>query len=275
MAVRPLRVLRPRSGWQSLDLAELWRFRELLYQLGVRDIKLRYRQTALGVGWVLLQPLLTAGIFAFVFGRVARLSTNGVPAFWFAFAGLTAWSVFQGILSRASSSLIQYAPIISKVYFPRLVLPLATVVSCLLDFVVALLLLFVGLLFLGINPGVRVFALPIWLILLLLLASGIGMYAAALTARYRDLQYALPFVIQFLTYASPVGYATDAVPLELRSVYFLNPLAGLLDAFRWSLLGTSLPPLWVLGYSAGLSIAVFLWGMYGFRRVERTLADVL
>ena len=275
MAEHPLLILRPRSGWQSLDLAELWRFRDLLLQLGVRDIKLRYRQTALGVGWVLIQPLITAGVFAFIFGRVAHLSTGGIPAFWFAFAGLTAWGLFQGILSRAGASLVQSAPIIAKIYFPRLVLPLASVISCLLDFAVGLVVLLIGLLSIGRIPDARLLLLPVWLLLLLLLSAGVGMYAAAITTRYRDLQYALPFVIQLLAYASPIGYSTQSVPANLLRWYGLNPLVGLLEAFRWSLLGTVNASWGTTAYASIVSVAVFVFGMYGFRRVERSLADVL
>jgi len=275
MAVRPTYLLRPRSGWQSLDLMELWRFRDLLIQLGVRDVKLRYRQTAMGVAWVLIQPIVTAMVFAFLFGRVARLSTNNIPPFWFAFTGLIAWGFFQGIVSRASASLVQSSPIISKVYFPRLVLPLATIISCLLDFAVGLVIMLIGLVGIGLIPDVRVLLLPVWLLLFLLLAAGVGMYSAAITARYRDLQYALPFVIQFFAYASPVGYATNSVPPDLRGWYALNPLVGLLEAFRWSILGTANFSWAATGYASVISVCVFVFGMYGFRRVERSLADVL
>lgn len=271
----PYLILKPRKGWQALNFGEVWQFRDLLLTLAMRDIKLRYRQTALGVVWVVLQPLIAAAIFAFVFGRVAKMQAPGVPYFLFAYAGLLGWNAFYTTLTRAGTSLIQNTNLVSKVYFPRLVLPLSAVFAAVVDFGVAFALLLVMMIAQGILPALSLFMLPLLLLLLLLLGLGIGLYAAAVMARYRDVQYVLPVITQFLLYASPVGYAVSAVPEHLRSLYLLNPLAGLLDALRWSLLGRTMPYWPAVLYATGISLFVFLFGLFAFRRLERNLADVL
>ena len=272
---KPYLTLQPTSGWQAINLRELWRFRDLLLTLAQRDVTLRYRQTALGALWVLLQPLLAAGIFSFVFGQVAKLPSDGLPYFVFSFAGLLAWNAFASTLTRTSGCLMQNANLVSKVYFPRLVLPLSTVFSTLIDFAVALGLMVVLMVAYHVAPGIGLLLLPLWLTLILLLSVGVGLYASALVVTYRDVQYVLPVLTQFLLYASPIAYAVSAVPTPLRAVYFLNPLSGLLEAFRWSLLGTGrLDPAQV-GYSAGVSILVFLGGALSFQKRERKFADVI
>lgn len=271
----PWLIIRPRSGWAALDLRELWRYRDLLLTLAVRDVMLRYRQTFLGAAWVVLQPLLAAAIFAFVFGLVARLPSEGVNYFVFAYAGMTAWTVFQNTFSKASTCLIQNANLITKVYFPRLVLPLATILGSAVDFVVALGLLIVLLPFFGIALRPTLLVLPLLFLLFFLLAVGLGSVAAALSARYRDVQYILPVLLQLAMYASPVAYAVEVVPERWQTVYALNPLAGLLEAIRWSLLGTIAPAPASLLYGTAFALVAFAGGALVFRQVERSWADVL
>ncbi len=272
---RPYLTIKPSAGWQAINLREIWQFRDLLTTLAQRDVKLRYRQTALGVLWVVLQPLLAAGIFSFVFGKVAKLPSDGLPYFIFSFAGLLAWNAFSSTLTKASGCLLQNANLVSKVYFPRLVLPLSTVFSSLIDFAVALVLMAVLMALYHIVPGVGLLLLPVWLALILMLAVGAGLYTSALTVTYRDVQYVLPVLVQFLLYASPIAYAVSAVPSHLRMVYFLNPLSGLFEAFRWSLLGTGHLAPGEVAYSAIVTVLVFLGGAFSFKKMERKFADVI
>jgi lipopolysaccharide transport system permease protein len=272
---RPLVVIRPTHGWRSLDLREIWRFRDLLLMFAIRDLKLRYRQTALGVAWVVIQPLLGAGIFALVFGRVAKLPDAGMPYFLLAYAGLLGWNLFQGTLSRAGSSLVAHAHLVSKVFFPRVIVPLAAVCSAGIDTLIALLLLLILIPAYGVTLTPAFALVPLWLLLLQILALGLGLYAAALSVSYRDVTHIMPVVVQFLLYASPVGYRASHVPDTFRTLYLLNPLAGLLEALRWSLLGGA-PPRWAnVGYAALVSCAVLVAGAFAFRRMERKLAEVI
>ena len=272
---RPYLTIKPTSGWQAINLRELWQFRDLLLTLAQRDVKLRYRQTALGALWVLLQPLMAAGIFSFVFGKVAKLPSDGLPYFVFAYAGLLGWNAFSSTLTKASGCLLQNANLVSKVYFPRLVLPLSVVFSTLIDFAVALGLMVVLMVVYHVAPTLALLLLPVWLALIVLLAVGVGLYASALTVTYRDVQYVLPVVTQFLLYASPVAYAVSAVPAHLRLVYFVNPLSGLLEAFRWSLLGTGHLDARIVAYSVAVTLLVFAGGALAFKKMERKFADVI
>lgn len=274
---KPLLRIRPSSGWAALNVAEAWAFRDLLFSLAGRDVKLRYKQTALGIIWVVLQPLMAAGIFAFVFGKVAKLSSDGVPYFLFSYCGLLAWNAFSSTVSKSSTCLVGNAQLISKVYFPRVILPFSTVPSTLIDFAVALALLAVVMPASGVAPGLGIALLPVWLFLILLLAVGLGLITSALTVSYRDVQYILPVMLQFGLYASPIAYAVSQVPVRLRPFYFLNPLSGLLEAFRWSLLGPRGGSLNAMNltYAAGVSVAVFVVGMFAFKRMERRFADVI
>lgn len=268
-------VIEPSSGWAALNLREVWQFRDLLLTLGMRDVKLRYRQTALGAIWVFLQPLIAAGIFTFVFGRVGKFPSDGLPYFLFSYAGLLGWNAFSNTLTKASNCLVGNAQLVSKIYFPRLVLPLSTLFSTLIDFGVALAMMFALMVFYHVAPTVGLLLLPVWLLLILMLAVGFGLVAAALTVSYRDVQFVLPVLTQFALYACPVAYAVSAVPHNLRTVYFLNPLSGLLDAFRWSLLGTGRLDARALAYSACFVVVAFVWGAFAFRKMERKFADVI
>jgi lipopolysaccharide transport system permease protein len=272
---KPYRTIRPRSGWQALNLRDLWKARELLLTLATRDVKLRYRQTVLGVLWVVIQPILAATIFSLVFGRIANLPSHGIPYFIFAYTGLLAWNAYQTTLTRVSGCIVQNNHVIVKVSFPRLVLPISTVLSVIIDFAVALLVLLVLILINGIRPGAGVLLLPVWLFLILLLALGVGLAAATLMVIYRDVQYVIPVIIQLWLYASPVAYGAAAVPAQFRAFYFLNPLSALLEAFRWSLLGRGEMRWEYIAYSAAFSFIVFICGALIFKRLEPGFADVI
>lgn len=267
--------IRPSRGWSAINVREIWQFRDLLLTLAGRDVKLRYKQTALGVVWVIFQPLAAAGIFALVFGRVAGLSSEGVSYFIFAYAGNLCWNAFSSTLTRASSCMVQNSGLVSKIYFPRMILPLSTLLSTLLDFVIALALLIVLLPIFGVPYQWNMLLLPVWLGLALMLSLGIGLFSAALMVSYRDIQHILPVFTNFLMFGSPVAYSVTEVPKDLMFLYMLNPLSGLLEAFRWSILGTgSLQPQYV-GYAAAVSVFVFVLGAFSFRRMEKRFADVI
>jgi len=272
----PMVRIRPPRAWEALDVSALWRFRDLLLALAVRDIKLRYRQTLLGVLWVVLQPLFGAGIFAFIFGRVARLDSGGVPYVLFAYTGLLAWNLFNGIVLKAAGSLVANAPLVAKVFFPRLLLPISGVLSTLLDFAVALAVGTLLFYFSGQTPGWSLLAAPFWLAMLLLLATGLGLICAALAVSYRDVIHILPVALQFLLYGSPVGYTISVIPPGLpRTLYELNPLAPLIEGFRTALLGHGFSGFHSGIYTCAISVAVFLAGLIVFRRRERQFADVI
>lgn len=286
MEQKPHLVIRPSSGWQSLDLGRLWHYGDLLVTLAQRDVKLRYRQTALGVIWVILQPLVAAGIFSFVFGAIAGLPSEGVPYIVYSYAGLLCWNAFSGTLSKTSGVLVQNAHLVSKVYFPRLILPLSTLLSTLVDFGVALGMMAVLMVFYGVAPGWGLLLLPLWLLLTLMLAVGVGFYTSALMVSYRDVQYVIPVLTQLLFYASPVVYSigsalarlADNAPAVTRwgTLFFtVNPLSGLLEGFRWSLLGQGQMPWGAVAYSAIFSLMVFVGGAFAFKKMERKFADVI
>lgn len=269
--------IRPESGWAPLNLRELWDFRDLLVILGVRDIKLRYRQTALGVIWVVLQPVLAAAIFALIFGKVAGLYTDGMPPFLFAFAGLIGWTAFSGTLNKAGTCLVGNAHLVSKVYFPRVTLPLSNALSTLVDFGVGLIVMSVLLIAYRVVPGWQIILLPVWLAVLLVLAMGIALFVSALSVSYRDVQYVVPVVLQLLLYASPIAYSVrdPRIAGKIELLYDWNPLAALMGAIRSSLLGTPMPEAWQLAYATGIAVLLFITGAFAFRRMERRFADVI
>ena len=268
-------VIEPPRAWEGLGLRACAESRELLWAFALRDIRLRYRQTVLGVGWVLLQPLLGAGLFAFLFGKVARLDSGGKPYFLFSYAGLLGWMVFANTVTKAGTVLIQNASVITKVYFPRILLPLSAVLSSLLDFAVALAMMFVLLAVAGIGFSARMLLLPAWILILLALALGCGLIGGALGAKYRDVPYITPVLIQFLTYASPVAYGIAAVPEHLRRWLWLNPLSAPLEACRWSLLGVGALNAEALTYSAAAAVLSLIAGAWVFNRLENSFADVI
>jgi lipopolysaccharide transport system permease protein len=272
---KPHFTIRPSRGWAHLNLPDLWNFRDLMWALAGRDVKLRYKQTALGIIWVVLQPLLGAGIFAFVFGVVAKMPSDGQPYFLLSYAGLLGWNLFNNVLTRASSSLVSNAPMVAKVFFPRMVLPLSTVPSALLDFAVAAAMMAIVMAGFRVAPGARLFLMPLFGLLLIGIAVGLSFLTSALMVSYRDVQHILPVFVQTLLYASPVAYSVSRVPEKLRTVYLLNPLASVLDAFRWSLLGGTTPNWGWLGYSATVTASLLFIGAVSFKRMERKFADVI
>jgi lipopolysaccharide transport system permease protein len=259
-----------------IDLPEILRHWDLLVTLADRDVRVRYKQTALGVVWVILQPLLASVIFAFIFGVLAHLGTSGkAPYLLFAFIGLTAWNTFAQTLTRVSHSLVSNAPMVSKVYFPRLILPLSSVASTLIDFLISLATIFVMLAFYRIWPGPGVLLLPVWLAILLSMAMGLGLFASALMVKYRDVGHLLPTFLQLGLFASPVAWSTQVVPAKYQWVFLVNPITGLLGAFRWSLLGEGSLSLPALAYSTATAALLFWFGARVFKQQERNFADVI
>lgn len=271
-----VRHIRSDARATALDLKELWRYRDLWLTLALRDIKLRYRQTALGVAWVVLLPLLASGVFTVVFGMVAKLPSDGSPYFLFVFAGFLGWTSFQNTLQRCSVSLVGNSVLISRVYFPRIILPSATVLASLLDFAVSLVVFLGVMLVRGEIPSPNaMLVVPLMIILLQCLALGLGLFMAALTVHFRDVQYVLPFLIQLLLYASPVAYGVAAVPSHLRRFYLLNPVAPLLDALRAVLLGRGEVHWLAIGGSAMATVVLLIAGTMFFLYQDRRYADVI
>ena len=268
-------VIKPRNGLAALDLKLLWQFRELLYAFADRDIRLRYRQTVLGVFWVVLQPLLTALIFAIVFGFIAKMPDQGIPYFLITYSGLLGWALFNSNLTRVSPSLVANGALISKIFFPRLLIPLGVIPSVLLDFVVSLGVMACVLIYNGVLPGSGILLLPVCALILVLMSLGIGLISASLSVKYRDIQHIMPFFTQILMYASPVGYSLTAVPESIRPYYLLNPLAAPIEAIRWSLLGVGEPNFGFLAYSFAVSLICLWIGITVFRSMERGFADVI
>lgn len=268
-------VIAPRPRWCLPELNELLDAREVLYRFAQRDITLRYRQTALGVVWVVLQPLLGAGVLSFVFGRVARLSTNGVPVLLYTFAGMTAWNVFSGVTNRGSTSLVSHSGLLAKLYFPRILIPLSTAGAAVCDFGVSVCFLGILMAIYGVAPGPAILLTPLWLLLTLALAAGIGLTASSLIARYRDIGYVVPFVLQILLFASPVAYSVAATPVKYHTFFAVNPMTWLLEGMRWSLIGQPRPSALYLCLSATVPLTALLTGCVFFQSRERSLADLI
>ena len=267
--------IRPAAGLFSLDLRELWEYRELLLFLVWRDIKVRYKQTALGAAWAIIQPFFTMIVFSLFFGRLAQVPSEGIPYPIFAYAALLPWNYFAGALDRAGNSLVGSAHLLTKVYFPRLVIPLSAVIAGLLDFAIAFLVLIGMMFYYGIVPGIAILTLPLFLLLALVTALGVGLWLSALNVQYRDIRYAIPFLTQFWLFASPVAYAASLVPERWRALYGLNPMVGVVEGFRWALLGRAQPPGPGLAVSVVVVIVIFATGLVHFRRMEDTFADVV
>jgi lipopolysaccharide transport system permease protein len=269
-----LTIVDPSSGWAALRLGELWDYRELLFFLIWRDVKVRYKQTALGVAWAVLQPLLTMFVFSLFFGRLARIASDGLPYPVFNLAGLVPWTFFAFGLNEAATSVVGSRHLITKVYFPRLAIPLATVLAGLVDFAVAFVLLLTVMAWYGIVPGFgSLFVIPL-VLLAFVTALGAGLWLAALNVQYRDVRYVLPFLTQLWLFATPIVYPSSLVPAAWRPVYGLNPMVGVVDGFRWALLGSA-PPGPALAVSACAALAFAVGGIFYFRRMERAFADIV
>ncbi len=265
--------IEPPSGLFDLHLRELWAYRELLYFFVWRDVKVRYKQTFIGVLWVALQPLLTMGVFTLFFGRLAKLPSDGLPYPVFYFTALVPWTYFSTALQSCTNIVVENQRVITKVYFPRLVLPLSPVVSGLVDFTIGFVVLLAVTAFYGIKPTLAMLWLPILLLLTVLTALGVGLWMSALNALYRDVRYVVPFLVQFWMFASPVAYPSSLVPERWRWLYGLNPMAGVIDGFRWALTGHGIAPGPLMLASASAVMMVVLGGLFFFQHMEGTIAD--
>jgi len=268
-------LIDPPRGWQALDLREIWQYRELLYFLAWRDVKVRYKQTLIGAAWAIIQPFLIMVVFSLIFGEFIQLPTNGVPYPVFTFAALLPWTFFSGALARASSSLVYDANLISKVYFPRIILPFAAVLSMLVDFCISFIILIGMMLFYGIVPNAAILTLPLFLALALITALGFGVWLSALHVKYRDVGYGIPFLIQFWLFLTPVAYPRTIITERWQLIYSLNPMTGVVEGFRWALLGQQFFPGSFLYLSILVVVALFIGGLFYFRRMEYEFADVV
>jgi lipopolysaccharide transport system permease protein len=267
--------IEPSKGWVFLKLHDLWEYRELLYFLAWRDIKVRYKQTVLGAAWAIIQPFSTMVVFSIFFGRLAKMPSDGIPYPIFAYCALLPWSYFAGALDRAGNSLVGSANLVTKVYLPRLVLPLSATMAGLLDFAIAFVVLIAMMIFYGITPTSAVWTLPFFLLLALATSLGVGLWLSALNVQYRDVRYTIPFLTQFWLFASPVAYPSSLVPEQWRVLYGLNPMAGVIEGFRWALLGKGSGPGPMLAVSVLVTAVLLVSGAYYFRRMEKTFADVV
>jgi lipopolysaccharide transport system permease protein len=271
----PVLLIRPPQGWASLGLKEVWEYRELLYFLTWRDVKVRYKQTALGAAWAIIQPFFMMVVFSLFFGRLGKMPSDGIPYPIFVYCALLPWQLFAHALSESSNSLVANERLITKVYFPRLVVPMAAVLGGLVDFAVSFVILIGMMLYYGITPGAAIFTLPLFLLLAVVTALGVGLWLSALNVQYRDVRYTLTFITQFWLFATPVAYSSSIVPAAWRPLYGLNPMAGVVEGFRWALLGKAQGPGLLLGVSIAVVIVILIGGLYYFRRMEDTFADVV
>lgn len=274
MSLQTTRI-QPSRGWMSLGLGELWRYRELLYFLTWRDIKVRYKQTILGASWALLQPLMTMVVFSLFFGKLAKMPSDDVPYPVFSLAGIVPWTFFAYALVQSSNSLVQSANLVKKVYFPRLAVPIASVLSGVVDFILAFILLLGIMAYFDVWPTWKVVILPYLVILTLITSLAIGLWASALNALYRDVRYVIPFLTQFWMFATPIAYPTSIVPEQWRALYGINPMVGVVEGFRWALLGTDTAPGPMLLVSTLAAVTLLFGGAVYFRRMEKTFADVV
>jgi lipopolysaccharide transport system permease protein len=268
-------VIEPSGTWAAPNLGQLWEYRELLYFLVWRDIKVRYKQTVLGAAWAVLQPLATMAVFSIFLGRLAGVPSDGLPYPLFAFAALVPWHLFAHALTESANSLVANQQLLTKVYFPRLVIPLAAVLAGLVDFTLALGVLIAMMAWYGLGVTPAVLALPLFVLLVVVTALGAGLWLSALNVRYRDVRYTLPFLAQMWLFATPVAYPSSLVPPRWQALYALNPLASVVEGFRWALLGAEGHLGWPLAVSAPAAVLLLAGGLLYFRRTERTLADVL
>ena len=271
---KPLVVIEPSRGWVPVNLRDLWQYRDLLYILTMRDIKVRYKQTLLGAAWAIIQPLFTMLIFTLFFGKLAGMPSDGIPYPIFAYAGLLPWTFFSNAVTNSGNSLVGNSNLITKVYFPRMIIPMASVGSGLLDFVIAFGLLVVLMFYYGVGLSINILMLPVLVILTSLLAIGVGMWMSALNVKFRDIRYALPFLIQLGMFATPIIYPSSLVPEKWRWLLFINPLAGQIEAYRAAFFGTEFNWL-ALGISAVITFAILIYAAITFKRMEKSFADII
>jgi lipopolysaccharide transport system permease protein len=268
-------VIRPSLGWRWLDLRELWRYRELLYFLVWRDVKVRYKQTVLGASWAIIQPFLTMVVFSLFFGRLAQVPSDDLPYPVFSFAALVPWTFFATGLTQSANSLVNSQGLLKKVYFPRLALPVASVLSGAVDFLLAFVVLLGMMVYYAILPTAQIVWLLPLLVLALITSLGAGLWLAALNVRYRDVRHVIPFLVQIWLFATPIAYPSSLVPDPWRTVYGLNPMVGVVEGFRWALLGVDTEPGPMIAASTAAACALLVGGAFYFRRLERTFADVV
>jgi homopolymeric O-antigen transport system permease protein len=271
----PILRIQPSKGWVSLRLEELWAYRELLYFLVWRDVKVRYKQTALGAGWAIIQPFFTMLVFSLFFGRLAKVPSDGIPYPVFAYAALVPWTFFAQGLAQSSDSLVTSANLIKKVYFPRLVIPFGTVLAGLVDFSLAFVVLLGVMAFYKIAPSRHLIYFPLFLLLALVTALGVGLWLSSLNVRFRDVKYVVPFITQFWMFATPIAYPSSLLSPKWRPFYGLNPMVGVVEGFRWALLDTKTAPGPIIIVSCVAAVALLIGGAYYFRRMERLFADVV
>jgi lipopolysaccharide transport system permease protein len=265
----------PSKGWVPLKLEDLWEYRELLYFLVWRDIKVRYKQTALGATWAIIQPFFTMVVFSIFFGHLAKVPSDGIPYPLFSFAALVPWTFFANGLSQSSNSLVGSGTLITKVYFPRLIIPLASVFSGIVDFLLAFVVLLGMMVYYGLVPTINILWLPMFLLLALTTSLGVGLWLSALNVEYRDVRYIVPFVTQFWMLATPIGYPSSLLGQPWRTLYGLNPMVGVVEGFRWALLGTNTAPGPIITVSSAAAVLILVTGALYFRRMEKTFADLI
>lgn len=271
----PFTCIEPSKGWVSLKLNEVWQYRELLYFLIWRDIKVRYKQTVLGAGWAIIQPIFTMAVFSLFFGKLAKMPSDGIPYPIFAYVALVPWTFFANGLGKASNSLVGNSGLIKKVYFPRLSIPIASVLSGAIDFLLAFIVLIGMMLYYGIIPTINVFWLPALLLLALVTSLGVSLWLSAMNVQFRDVQYIIPFLTQFWLFATPIAYPSSLLPEFWRTLYGINPMVGVVEGFRWALLGTNTAPGPMIIVSSLVSLLILIGGALYFRRMEKTFADVV
>ena len=271
----PTLRIAPSKGWVPLKLRELWEYRELLYFLVWRDIKVRYKQTALGASWAIIQPFFTMVVFSIFFGHLAKVPSDGIPYPIFSFAALVPWTFFASGLNQSSNSLVGSGTLISKVYFPRLIIPLASVFSGIVDFAIAFLVMLAMMLYYGLIPTLNVIWLPLFLLLALVTSLGVGLWLSALNVEYRDVRYVVPFITQFWMLATPIAYPSSLLHEPWRTIYGLNPMVGVVEGFRWALLRSNAAPGPLIAVSSAAAVLILITGAFYFRRMEKTFADIV
>jgi lipopolysaccharide transport system permease protein len=271
----PLTLIEPSRGWVGINFRELWKYRELLFFLTWRDIKVRYKQTILGASWAVLQPFFTMVVFSIFFGGLAKMPSDDLPYPIFSYAALVPWQFFANGMSQSSNSLVASANLIKKVYFPRLVIPVSAVLSGGVDFAIAFLVLLGMMLFYGITPTVAAIWLPLLLLLAMVASLGVGLWLTAMNVQFRDVRYAVPFLVQAWMFATPIAYPSSLLDEPWRTFYGLNPMVGVVEGFRWALLGTDTAPGPIILVSALVSVSLLVSGLYYFRRMEKSFADVV
>jgi lipopolysaccharide transport system permease protein len=270
----PAVVIRPLRGWTPINLREIWNYRELLYFLTWRDLKVRYKQTLLGFAWAILQPFMMMIVFSLFFGNLLKVPSEGIPYPLFNYTALLPWTLFSQGINQSSNSLVNNVSLIQKIYCPRLIMPISGILTPVVDFAIAFIILIGLMFFYGYIPTVRILMVIPLVLLVMLTAAGVGLWLSAINVRYRDVRYTMPFIIQLWFFASPVVYASSILPERFQIIYGLNPMAGIIEGFRWAVVGTD-PPGSLMIVSVLITIVIFISGLYYFRRMEKTFADVV